>query len=320
MMIYATGGSGCNIVSNFLKQMTKESTGMTLFGCVYIDTSRSNLNPDIPLSDTYLVDNLDGSGKLRASNYQALSDCSRDILLKHKPADINVVIGSASGGTGSVISPILVSQLLDRGEDVIVIAIGSTSSRIETENTLKTLKSYEMISQKRETPVIMAYRENSQKKPRADVDGEVEMLIATLAVMFSGNNRELDSSDLSNFLNYQKVTNFKPKLSHLDIFSGNVTLTKGQALVSLVTLMDSTSDAESGVLTDYQAVGFIPETAKAYLGQQLPIHAAVVSGYFNAVAEALEAKIGSYDEVRKSIVEKPITDRNTQATDDGIVL
>lgn len=320
MMIYATGGSGCNIVSNFLKQMTKESTGMTLFGCVYIDTSRSNLNPNIPLSDTYLVDNLDGSGKLRASNYQALSDCSRDILLKHKPADINVVIGSASGGTGSVISPILVSQLLDRGEDVIVIAIGSTSSRIETENTLKTLKSYEMISQKRETPVIMAYRENSQKKPRADVDGEVEMLIATLAVMFSGNNRELDSSDLSNFLNYQKVTNFKPKLSHLDIFSGNVTLAKGQALVSLVTLMDSTSDAESGVLTDYQAVGFIPETAKAYLGQQLPIHAAVVSGYFNGVAEALEAKISSYDEVRKSIVEKPITDRNTQATDDGIVL
>ncbi len=320
MMIYASGGAGCNIVSNFLKQMTKESTGMTLFGCVYIDTSRSNLNPDIPLSDTYLVDNLDGSGKLRASNYQALSDCSRDILLKHKPADINIVIGSASGGTGSVISPILVSQLLDRGEDVIVIAIGSTSSRIETENTLKTLKSYEMISQKRETPVIMAYRENSQKKPRADVDGEVEMLIATLAVMFSGNNRELDSSDLSNFLNYQKVTNFKPKLSHLDIFSGNVTLTKGQALVSLVTLMDSTSDAESGVLTDYQAVGFIPETAKAYLGQQLPIHAAVVSGYFNGVAEALEAKISSYDEVRKSIVEKPITDRNTQATDDGIVL
>lgn len=320
MMIYATGGSGCNIVSNFLKEMTKESTGMTLFGCVYIDTSRSNLNPNIPLSDTYLVDNLDGSGKLRASNYQALSDCSRDILLKHKPADINVVIGSASGGTGSVISPILVSQLLDRGEDVIVIAIGSTSSRIETENTLKTLKSYEMISQKRETPVIMAYRENSQKKPRAEVDGEVEMLIATLAVMFSGNNRELDSSDLSNFLNYQKVTNFKPKLSHLDIFSGNVTLAKGQALVSLVTLMDSTSDAESGVLTDYQAVGFIPETAKAYLGQQLPIHAAVVSGYFNGVAEALEAKISSYDEVRKSIVEKPITDRNTQATDDGIVL
>lgn len=320
MKIYATGGAGCNIVSNFLKQMTKESAGMTLFSCVYIDTSRSNLNPDIPLSDTYLVDNLDGSGKLRASNYQALSDCSRDILLKHKPADINVVIGSASGGTGSVISPILVSQLLDRGEDVIVIAIGSTSSRIETENTLKTLKSYEMISQKRETPVIMAYRENSQKKPRAEVDGEVEMLIATIAVMFSGNNRELDSSDLSNFLNYQKVTNFKAKLSHLDIFSGNVTLAKGQALVSLVTLMDSTSDAESGVLTDYQAVGFIPETAKAYLGQQLPIHAAVVSGYFNGVAETLEAKISSYDEVRKSIVEKPITDRNTQATDDGIVL
>lgn len=320
MMIYAAGGAGCNIASNFLKQMNKETTGMTVFDCVYIDTSRSNLNPNIPLTQTYLVDNLDGSGKLRSSNHQVLSDCSRDILLKHKPADINIVIGSGSGGSGSVISPILVSQLLDRGEDVIVITIGSTSSRIETENTLKTLKSYEMISQLRETPVIMAYRENSPTMPRGKVDAEIEMFIATLAVMFSGNNRELDSSDLSNFLKYQKVTNFKPKLSHLDIFNGNVTLSKGQALVSLVTLMDSESQAESGVLTDYQAAGFIPDSAKTYLGQQLPIHAAVVSGYFNGVAETLEQKIRSYDEVRNAIVEKPITDRNTQATGDGLVL
>lgn len=320
MMIYATGGAGCNIASNFLRQMDKETVGMTVFDCVYIDTSRSNLNPNIPAAQTYLVDGLDGSGKLRASNYQVLNECCRDILLKHKPSDINVVIGSASGGSGSVISPIIVSELLERGEDVIVITIGSTSSRIETENTLKTLKSYEVISQKRETPVIMVYRENSNKKSRGTVDAEIEMLIATLAVIFSGNNRELDSSDLRNFLKYHKVSDFKPKLSYLDIYSGNITLAKGQALVSLVSLVDKNSDADSGVLTEYQAVGYVPDAASQYLGQALPIHAAVISGYFNGIADTLEHKLSGYDEVRKAVVEKSIADRNTQATDDGIVL
>lgn len=320
LKIYAAGGAGCNLGSSILKGLKDQQHGLPAIDAVFIDTSRSNLNPSIPSNKTYLFDNLDGSGKLRASNYQVLNEYSREILLQHKPGDINIILSSGGGGSGSVIAPILTSELLNRGEHVIVITIGSTSSRIETENTLKTLQSYEMISQKRNQPVIMAYRENSAERPRSYVDLEVQELVLMLAIIFSGNNRELDMSDLRNFLNYHKVTSFHPKLSYLGVSSSSIKLDKGQALVSLVTLTDEKTSSEPNVLAAYQAVGYLPEGTKELIRGDMPLHATVISGYYNSVVEQLESKIKSYDDVRSAVIEKSIVSRGMDTTDDGIVL
>jgi hypothetical protein len=320
LKLYAAGGAGCNIAASFIKNFKQPAHGFAEVDCVFIDTSKSNLNPSIPADQIYLFDSLDGSGKLRASNYQVLNEHSREILLEHKPGDVNIILSSAGGGSGSVIAPILVSELLDRGETVIVITVGSTSSRIETENTLKTLRSYEVISQKRGVPVIMNYVENSVQRPRGVNDGDLHMIISILAAIFSGNNRELDGSDLKNFLNYHKVTNYSPKLAMLEFFHKEIVMPKGQAMVSLVSLIDDSTSSDVGVLAEYQAVGYVPESVKETLRQDVPIHAAVISGYFNGVVERLEAKIASYDDVRKAVIEKSIAGRDTVSTDDGIVL
>ena len=320
MKIFAMGGAGGNVAARFLKFQSKANHGFSEIECVFVDTSKSNLSPNIPASQIYLVDNLDGSGKLRASNYQVLNECSKDILLQHKPADLNVILSSGGGGSGSVLGPIVTSELLGRGETVIVITIGSTSSRKETDNTLKTLHSYEKISQLRNKPVVMAYRENSASTPRGHIDAEVDSMILTLSAIFSGDNRELDMSDLRNFLNYHLVTSFTPKLTYLDITSGSVMLSKGQALVSLVTLTDDSTSSDVDVLAEYQAVGFIPDAAKENLGIAMPLHAAVITGYFNGVAERLEAKLATYDEVRHVVIEKSIAGKDTATTDDGLVL
>lgn len=320
MKIFAAGGAGCNVAARFLKFQNKDNQGFSNIECVFIDTSKSNLNPNIPASQVYLVDNLDGSGKLRASNYQVLNECSRDILLQHKPADVNIILSSGGGGSGSVLGPIITSELLGRGETVIVITIGSTASRKETDNTLKTLQSYEKISQLRQKPVIMAYRENSTTSPRGHIDAEIDSMILVLSAIFSGNNRELDMSDLRNFLNYNLVTSFAPKLSYLDITSGSVMLARGQALVTLVTLTDDKTSSDIDVLAEYQAVGYIPDVAKENLGIAMPLHAAVITGYFNGVAERLEAKLAAYDEVRHVVIEKSIAGKDTISMDDGVVL
>jgi hypothetical protein len=321
MKIYAVGGMGINVGKQFVKYDGKEAEGFATIETVFIDTSKSNVGQDIPEKNLYLVEGLDGSGKVRASNYQALVDCSKDILLKHRPGNVNVLLHSAGGGSGSTASPVLASELLARGELVIVACTGSTSSRIETENTLKTLKSYEAIAQKRETPLICIYRENNSEKPRSVVDAELQQMVIILAAIFSGQNKELDQSDLRNFLNYHKVTSYPAKLSQLEIFTHGINLPKGHTLVSLATLFNEKTSPEVELHPEYQATGWIHPEAEAALNVALPVHAAVISGHFNGVAERLTKRLESFDEVRKTIVEKSILGKDaSSAEDDGVIL
>ena len=319
--LYACGGAATNICSHFVKYAGKTNPGFSEIDCVFIDTSRSNLNPSIPKEMVYIVsDTLDGSGKLRSSNYEVLSEKSKEILLQHKASDVNLVVHSTSGGSGSTIGAIIVSELLARGETVIVLMVGSTGSRIETENTVKTLKSYEVISRKREMPVIAAYRENSIDKPRGSVDAEMQTFIVMLAAIFSGNNRELDMSDLRNFVNYNKVTSFTPKLSFLDFFSKEITLGKGETAISVVTLVDEKTPSDISIPVEYQAVGFMPDITRDNVSVELPLHVCVIAGHYNGVVERLDKKLASYAEARNVVVEKSIASRDEQSTDDGLVL
>ena len=320
MKLYALGGAGCNIGSNFLKIAGQHTHGFADIECVFVDTSKSNLSSKIPQEQIYLVDGLDGSGKLRSSNFNIINECVNDILHRFKPSDINVVLSSAGGGSGSVLAPVIVSELLSRDEAVIVINVGSTSSRIETENTLKTLKSFEVISQKAQKPVIMAYRENTPETPRFEVDNDIEIMVTILAAIFSGDNRELDMSDLRNFLNYDKVTTYRPKLAGLDFSTKEIAVGKGQALVSLVTLVDEKTSSEVTVPTEYQAVGYVPDITKETLPGGLPIHCAVITGYFNNVVDRLNSRLAQFDETRKVVVEKHIASVADSNNDRGVVL
>lgn len=318
--IYACGGAGTNVALGLEKYQGIETGGLCTLDINYIDTSRSNLRDGIDGSRVYVLDGKDGAGKKRDTHYNAIYERRNEILLDHKPGDINIILHSCSGGSGSVIGPVLVSELLDRKEPVIVLMIGTSDSRIETENTAKTLKSYESISKNREVPVIACYNENSQDTPRGAVDVQIRTAALVLAAIFSGQNAELDSSDLYNFLNYNKVTSFKPRLAKLDFFSGKVELPKDQSLVTLVTLAKPGDDTTSTIPVEHQSVGFTSREALEVISIDMPIHAAIISGAFNEVLESLEKKIASNDEVRRSRVEKSIIGHNDSAQLDGLVL
>jgi hypothetical protein len=320
MNIYSAGGAATNVSSAFAKYHKEKVPGFAEINAYYIDTSRSNLNTDISMDQVYLVDGVDGSGKKRASNYEVLSECSHEILHQFKPADINLVVHSAAGGTGSTIAPILVSELLSRDANVIVITIGSTASKIEIENTSKTLKSYELISQRRGMPVVCHYRENSTSVSRSQVDSEVQTAIILLAAMFSGDNRELDSADLKNFINYHLVTSYTPRLSMLEFFSKEIHLGKNQSLVSAVTLVDDVANSYITHPVEYQAVGYMPDSIKPSVSVEPPIHGCVLTGNFNAIVEALDSRLKDFGEVRKVVVERSIVAADVVSTDIGVIL
>ncbi len=323
LRIYACGGFGVNIASGFGQYEGKSNKGYADMDICYIDTSRSNMigKKTINEDKLYILEGIDGSGKKRDQNYGALSESVKDILHQYKPSTVNIVLHSASGGSGSVIGPILVSELVKRGDLVIPVIVGSNASRIEVENTLKTLKSYENISKKCDHPVVACYKENSKITPRGKVDNEVTTLIMLLAVLFSGQNRELDKADLNNFINYHRVTDFQSKLNYLDFWSKTITLEKGTSLITVATLCDDDNSPELDIPVEYQCVGYIMDENKEVLHVQLPIHAGVIGGYFNIKAAELDVKLEQFKEARQVVIEKSIIGKEQHdSTDEGLIL
>lgn len=95
------GGAGVNCVKKFIG---KSGEGFADLDIYMLDTSRSNLPKDIKDDHVYLFDGLDGSGKLRASNYSVIAERSKEIVQKIGHADLYMVVHSASGGKQAHIS------------------------------------------------------------------------------------------------------------------------------------------------------------------------------------------------------------------------
>lgn len=321
-VLFACGGCGINQASHFEQFRDKEDPGFASIDVVYLDTSKSNLfNSVVDKDKIYIVEGLDGSGKVRAENHREIGDCVLDILQTHKPGDINFVLSSGSGGSGSVIAPSLVQELLQRNIPVIVITIGSTDSRIELENTIKTLKSYEAIAQLRKVPVNALYFENSKSMVRSEVDKNVQAAIVLLAALFSRQNKELDSSDLYNWLSYNKVTSYTPHLSYMDFFPKEVKVDKPASIISVATLTTEGEDTSTGGSVEYQCVGYIKPEVMTRMKFENPVHVAILDGVFSEIHKRLSKTLTEFDEAKKArIVKTSILSESDRPTITGLVL
>jgi hypothetical protein len=311
--LYACGGAGLNVAAHFTTKNPKRDIEP-----VFIDTSRSNITKGIPEDNLYLIEGLDGSGKVRAENHVQIGECILDILKNHSAGDLNVVLSSGSGGSGSVIAPSLVSELLSRDVPTVVIIIGGTDSRIELENTIRTLKSYESIAQMRKTPVVALYFENTETKSRKAVDADVHRAIDVLATLFSGNISELDSSDLRNWLRYTKVTSYDAHLTNLEFFIDKVNLTKPHSVITVATLTDGETSSSTGCAVEYQCVGMVDPKSVDF---KLPMHSVIMTGVFDEIHKALDQKLKALDESRNArIVRSNILSDKDRPTSSGLVL
>lgn len=324
MNLIAAGGAAMNIVGEFLNNRRTDIEDSTcVINACFIDTSKSNFSKaGIALDDerVYILDGKDGRGKKRdMDTYEVVSEHANEILHQYKPSDINVIIHSASGGSGSVIGPVLASELLSRKCPVILIVLGSTDSMIEVDNTIKTLKGYEVLSKNQNKPVNVIYYENSTTTPRDQVDTLAQSTISLLAVIFSGKNHGLDSEDLVNFLHYQNVTQNEPQLVLVDFFYNEFKIPKGQSVISAVTLTDKEHSSSLPIVVDYQAVGFLSDTASKQVSVELPINMVNVMGFFPAVIERLEKYLTEIKDMRQSTIIKRIEVTDGIANERGLI-
>lgn len=335
--LYAAGGCGINIAKLIEPFRKQAEPGMATINPVYIDTSKSNAKA-IPPEHTWLFDGMDGSGKVRAENYGEITKHVRSILQKFPAGDLAIVLSSAHGGSGSVIAPSLVSELLEAGTPVIVLTVGGTESALEIKNSLNTIKSYEGVAQKRECHVVMGYFQNSKQTPRPEVDRNVVEMITSLMVFFSRENSELDSKDLANFLRFDKVApNYKsPRLVGLvrylvdqtndidDVTTGNVV-----GMVSLLRPAIPQADGkiepaqtlDLNFIPDYQSNGYLPPDIHSRLLGIAPLTLVTLANTPQAVAKDLNGRLAAIDKAQKARVDSgPVLTDKDKPTDTGLVL
>ena len=88
--LYLCGGAGTNI--------GKKITDNIDLNLTFIDSSLSNLK-DVDPGLCYIIDDMDGAGKHRATTYDKFKTVADEVLIRFKPSDeLNVVVSSLSGG------------------------------------------------------------------------------------------------------------------------------------------------------------------------------------------------------------------------------
>lgn len=325
MNVYCCGGTGINIGSLVEAGLKDENPGFAKLVPIYIDTSKSNLTVSHPDSRTYLIPDLprEGAGKVRRENFEQIVACVPHVLNKFKPAEINIVISSTSGGSGSVIAPSLVSMMLEQGHLVIALAVGSTDSLLEITNTINTLKSYESMASLRDKPVPAIYWQNTPEQKRAVINEKLKGEIIRLAALFSGQNQGLDSSDLRNWLHYnrQSVTGYPAHLVSLEVHVDHIERKNPSThVISVATLANDVDKISAGMPVDYQATGFLdPNFTNMNMAGTL--HFALVDGYFLEVIRRLEGIVTEMEATKSaSTNRKSIAADASAAAKNGMIL
>ncbi len=303
MRVYACGGFGINIMSKYAGK--QQSEVFEPLDICYIDTSESNLR-EKKLNNTVLFEGMDGSGKIRASNAKEISKRTLEILQNYKPDNkLNVVIHSSSGGSGSVISASIVSELKAQKQNVLVITVSNDDTIIEARNSFKTLESYYSIAKLRNSCIVMSHFENHNNS-RKDTDLRVMTFIGLLCALYSNKHSELDSADLKTWLNVDSVISVKPTIAAINVVSDQKDRSFFTKTVSVATLAATGMNTKIEPTPAYQAVGYVPDdwingNSGFKLLDKQPIDFCIGFDHIEDVYENLKEKVEDNERALNSI-------------------
>lgn len=211
--IFGCGGCGLNIVNEVIKG--NKGLGSFIKG---IDTSKANIvDMDEALVESFeLIDDLEGSGKLRSENVDQVVNFMDRITI----SDFNIVVFSLSGGSGSVIGPLLINEILRNKKIAIGIVVADTASNIDARNTIGTIKSLENMADQNKAYLPIVLLDNT--KGRTNVDQAAVEVIKIISTILIRNAKEMDKQDKLNFFRPNKLINLvKPGLSLLNASYGD---------------------------------------------------------------------------------------------------
>jgi hypothetical protein len=289
---------------------------------------------NLSAEDIYVFNDVDGSGKIRRENHKIIAENTKAILQKFKPTTFNIVVSSASGGSGSVISSSLVSELLKGDKEVIVVLVGTFNSVIEVENTTKTLQSFEAIAKLRDKNVNMVYLQNSTTvSDEQAVNHQAISVISMLLGLMSGEHEQLDTADIKTWLNHNKVTGSDPCINNVLVGHGpdlspyhegeHFTIEEPIAVATLAT-RDMSTRYKSTPVVKFE--GYVPTEWKTGDSNGLTaikddaIHFCIMADKMADIYKGLSSHLKALQEAHGSRVKRASIVGDTDTTEDGLVL
>ncbi len=317
LTVYGCGGCGGNIVQHFVdipddhdKPLFPKTT-LTM-----LDTSDSNLAKTGKKINHFIVPGLEGAGKHRTRAYEGVESQIMGILNDHKPSPFNIVVFSGSGGSGSVIGPLITAELLRRGLATIAVVVGSTTSAIETDNTHKTLRSLQSMATSNKTggrPICMVYLENDTTRKTAEyagartqIDLRIAEVIRQLAMLFGGMHRELDRTDLNNWLNWRPAfPDIPAQLVEILVFKEDALETteayKGM-VIGTASVVNGDDDPIPDLDQPYSCVGYYTELTKSF-AEGIPNHYYLITAMrIHGIFRKLEERLAAYKVAKNELM------------------
>lgn len=288
--IYGCGGTGVKNAALFEQTRGVREEGMADVTPYYVDTAFSDLPEGVDKAHVYLLPNADGSGGLRRENASVIMEHAPKIIETHVPGDLNIVISSASGGSGSVFSPAVASELIAQGKQVIMILIGDGTTVQFMTNTMNTIRSANGIAQVRDTTVPLVYFENTADTTEDQVNAKVAATITGITALWSRQNHGLDTKDLHHFLNPDLITDFPPQLAMLQMYFKEVPKDVQEDVMTVASLAKSREEARLPFVVDAHYVGAVPSEMAEKITKNTPIHLVMRDQSFNEIMEELEEK------------------------------
>lgn len=321
--VFFCGGAGVNIAQAVIAATKRyDQQGVGEIEITMIDSSSSNLPRNVDLKNVYLLKDMDGAGKDRAKVHAAVSKAALDILEKHTPGDLSIVVGSLAGGSGSVAAPILLKSLLDQGKMAIAIGITSQDSTKEITNTINTLKSYEKIAELTGRPVVLYTQVNGDSDEHEKINTAIASAILMLATLASRQNTGLDSADLNNWTDYRRVSSAPVKMVTLELVSSNTLELPDAAMpITTATLAHKGSKTRPAWDSDYQCVGYVPEAAESNITLETPLHLVICDGMVAGLYKQLNDQNEAISRrLRARVYASALVGATDTATDDGLIL
>jgi len=263
---WAVGGTGINQLKAYRSDQPKNSLQLANETFIYVDTSFANMVGSAA-DNFFVVNDGKGLGKNQVEGDRIFEAEIPKLMLKHKPAKVNVVFYSLSGGTGSTGGRRLVRAIAETGAIVIAIVTGDYKSDRSTGNSLGSLINLERDLAEINAEYAVSYHKNDPKKSLAD-NNETALRIARWISMFaSGKNAHIDENDIRSFFKYSENTRHKAQLALLEVFVREEDLlaaTADSPVISYGALMKSHDSIVPDVDAAYDTVGYLPEEGRAF--------------------------------------------------------
>jgi hypothetical protein len=151
----------------------------------------------------------------------------------------------------------------------------------------------------------------------------VRFLVGSLCSLFSGENRELDSKDLFNWLRFSnpKVTTYPAQLATLHLLNGEDDFSGLGNVISVASLLNDGTSFTLPVRPEYATYGYVPRAASEALIEGTPYHFVIADGQVPQVVADLEKILSTMNEQQEArLSRRSILSSAAKPDDSGLIL